>query len=76
MTGDKSGLVKIWNCKKQLVREIKFVEEISSVCFLGADRDLIVGHSGNLSRLNYIDYMNKKMELKPDEYRDLRIGTE
>ena len=76
VTGDKSGLVKIWNCKKQLVREIKFVEEISSVCFLGGERDLIVGHSGNLSRLNYVDYQNKKMEVKFEEYKNLKFGSE
>lgn len=68
MTGDESGLVKIWNCKKQLVREIKFVEPINSVCFLGGERDLIVGHSGNLSRLNYQDYQNKKMVVEDEEY--------
>lgn len=68
MTGDESGLVKIWNCKKQLVREIKFVEPINSVCFLGGERDLIVGHSGNLSRLNYIDYQNRKMVVEDEEY--------
>lgn len=56
VTGDESGLVKIWNCKKQLVREVKFVEPINSVCFLGGERDIIVGHSGNLSRLDYVDY--------------------
>ena len=34
VTGDYDGLVKIWNSKKQLIREIKFVEPINSVAFL------------------------------------------
>lgn len=34
VTGGKDGCVKVWNIKKELVREIKFPEPITSVCFL------------------------------------------
>jgi len=61
VTGDKVGLVKIWNCRKLLIREIKFVEPVNSVAFLNPEADIIVGHSGNLSRLNANEYMDKKM---------------
>jgi WD40 repeat protein len=60
VTGDKDGLVKIWNSKKQLVREIKFVGKINSVAFLNQQGDLIVGHAGNLSRLDFNKYKDKK----------------
>lgn len=51
VTGDKTGLVKIWNCKKQLIREVKFVEPVNSVAFLNPEADVLVGHSGNISKL-------------------------
>ena len=34
VTGDSEGIIKIWNCQKQLVRDIRFVDPINSVCFL------------------------------------------
>jgi len=36
VTGGRDGLVKVWNIKKQLIREIKFPEPITSVCFFNA----------------------------------------
>ena len=32
-TGDSEGLIKLWNYKKELIREVKFTEPISAVCF-------------------------------------------
>lgn len=66
VTGDKDGLVKIWNSKKQLIREIKFVGKINSVAFLNQDGDIIVGHAGNLSRLEYTKYKDTRDKSKPD----------
>ena len=34
VSGDAGGLIKVWNFRRQLVREIKFGEPISAVCFL------------------------------------------
>ena len=68
VTGDKDGLVKIWNCKKQLIREVKFVESVNSVVFLNPEADIIVGHFGNLSRLNACDYLDKKMEVTDQDF--------
>ena len=69
VTGDKDGLVKIWNSKKQLIREIKFVGKINSVAFLNQQGDIIVGHAGNLSKLEYSKYKDKKdnspLEIEP-----------
>ena len=56
VTGDKEGLVKIWNSKKQLIREIKFVEPINSVAFINTEGDIIVGHSRNLSKVEFRTY--------------------
>jgi WD40 repeat protein len=63
VTGDVDGLVKIWNSKKQLIREIKFVEAVNSATFLNEQGDILVGHSGNLSRLDSENYMDKKMDV-------------
>lgn len=56
MTGGKDGLVKVWNIKKELVREIKFPEPITSVCFLNSSADLLIGHIGKVSSVLAKDY--------------------
>lgn len=56
--------MKIWDCRKRLIREIKFVEPVNSVSFLNPEADIIVGHSGNLSRLDAKDYMERGMTAK------------
>jgi len=33
VTGGKDGIIKVWNMRKELVREIKFPEPITAVCF-------------------------------------------
>jgi hypothetical protein len=50
-----------------LIREIKFVEAVNSVSFFNKNADIIIGHSGNLSRLNAKDYMDKKFLVSLDE---------
>ena len=56
MTGAKDGLVKVWNIKKELLREIKFPEPITSVCFLNSKADILVGHVGKVSSVLAKDY--------------------
>jgi len=51
VSGDIDGLIKIWNFRRKLIREIKFTEPISAVSFLNKEGDLIVGHKGKLSRV-------------------------
>lgn len=64
VTGAKDGLVKVWNIKKELIREIKFPEPITSVCFLNSKADILVGHVGKVSSVLAKDY-------KPFEIADL-----
>ena len=56
VTSSRDGLVKIWNIKKELLREIKFNEPIFSACFLNSDADLVIGHSGQISVIYAKDY--------------------
>ena len=70
VTGDEQGLVKIWNSMKVLIREIKFVEPVNSVAFLNEKADLIVGHSGNLSRLYAVDYMDKSAIVPAEAFEE------
>ena len=56
-SGDVGGLIKIWNYRRRLIREIKFTEPISAVCFLNAKADLVVGHKGKISRVLAKDYL-------------------
>ena len=53
-----------------LIREIKFVEPVNSVAFLNEKADLIVGHSGNLSRLYAVDYMDKSANVPAEEFEE------
>ena len=46
LTACKEGLVKVWNLKKELIREIKFNDPIISALFLNQEADIIVGHGG------------------------------
>ena len=42
-----------------MIREIRFFDTINSVCFINERADILIGHSGNLSKLlakNYLEY--------------------
>lgn len=56
MTSSRDGLVKIWNLKKELLREIKFNEPIFAACFLNSNADIAIGHSGQISVIFAKDY--------------------
>lgn len=60
VTVDKDGLIKVWNEMRELVREIKFYDEVSSVAFMSGSSDLLVGHGGKLSKISAKDYINPK----------------
>jgi hypothetical protein len=65
-TGDKEGLIKIWNKKKEIVREIKFTEPITALVFLNKQADLVIGHGSTLSRIKaqaYVQPANKFNEM-------------
>ena len=68
-TGDREGLIKIWNKKKEIVREIKFTDSITAICFLNKEADLLIGHGCNLSRVYAKDYIPKG-GFKCDDYED------
>jgi WD40 repeat protein len=69
VTGGKDGCVKVRNIKKELVREIKFPEPITSVCFLNSEGDILVGHVGKVSSILAKDY-------KPFEIKSLSLPGE
>lgn len=64
VTGGRDGLIKVWNMRKELVREIKFPEPITAVCFLNPQGDILVGHVGKVSSVMAVDY-------KPFESKEL-----
>ena len=69
VSGGKDGLIKVWDMKKELVREIKFPEPITAVCFFNQDGDILVGHVGKVSSVLAIDY-------KPFENAELTAFSE
>lgn len=52
ITSSADGYVKIWNIKKELLREIKFPEPVYSVSFLNEHGDILVGHHGKVSMVS------------------------
>lgn len=64
VTGAKDGLIKVWNIKKEMIREIKFPEPITAVSFLNQRGDILVGHVGKVSSVMAVDY-------KPFESKEL-----
>lgn len=55
-SGGEDGLVKVWNSKKELIREIKFPEQVNAVSFLNERGDLIIGHMNKVSTVSIDDY--------------------
>ncbi len=64
MTGARDGLVKVWNIRKELIREIRFPEPITSVCFLNQHGDILVGHVGKVSSVLAKDYKPYEVQEK------------
>ena len=69
ITGCSEGYVKIWNVKKALIREIKFLDPVQSVTFLNEDGDILVGHSHKVSMISQQNYFLRKNDrvFRPDE---------
>ncbi len=61
------GFVKVWNQKKEMIREIQFNQPIVSAVFLNSDADIIVGHSGQISVIHASDYDPFEVKLPSDE---------
>ena len=63
------GHAKVWNIKKELIREIKFPESVRSATFLDDGCDILVGHQGRISLVSSKDYV-------PDEIKRLYAPTQ
>ena len=72
ISGCLDGYVKIWNIKKNLIREVKFLDPVHTVTFLSEEGDILVGHSHKVSLITHEDYHLKEIKrlYKP---RDLDI---
>ena len=60
ITGCDGGVVKIWNCLKQMIRAIRFPDKINAVSFLNSNGDILVAHGNNISYIFAKDYGFKK----------------
>jgi hypothetical protein len=49
VSGGLDRYVRIFNLKKELLKEIKFPQPVTAVCFLNARGDVIVGHNTKVS---------------------------
>lgn len=46
LSSSADRLVKVWNMKKELIREIKFNEDITQALFLNHKGDIVTAHGG------------------------------
>lgn len=74
VTSDADGLIKIWNFQKKLIREIKFTEAITVVCFINNKADLMAGHGGKLSRIQADDYLPAHYRVTMTSHRSYPFG--
>jgi WD40 repeat protein len=56
VTGGKDGFVKVWDIKKELVREVKFPEAVNAVAFANSECDILVGHLEKVSIISAAHY--------------------
>lgn len=59
VTGDNTGVIRIWNSDKKFLREIVFPTPIDSVCFLNERGDLLVSHAKRVSYIKFTTYWSK-----------------
>lgn len=69
VTGGEDGFAKVWGNNKELIREIRFPDSITTVCFLNSNCDILVGHGSKVSIILASDY-------KPFESIDLEDSSE
>ncbi len=65
LTSSGDGNIKIWNACKDLVREIKFNEDIKEAVFLNDQGDIVIAHGGQVSIVYASDYQPYEMPLPP-----------
>jgi hypothetical protein len=56
VTGGLDCHAKIWNLKKEMIREIKVPEKIFAVAFLNEKGDVLIGHNAKVSTVETQDY--------------------
>jgi WD40 repeat protein len=73
ISGSMDGFVKVWNIKKELIREIKFPEPVFSVSFLNKECDILVGHLGKVSTVSHKDYAPTEVArlYNPSKFEDI-----
>ena len=63
LTSSGDGSIKIWNACKDLVREIKFNEDIKEAVFLNDQGDIVIAHGGQVSIVYASDYQPYEIPL-------------
>eukprot|EP00347_Sterkiella_histriomuscorum_P023301 403335171 len=56
LTVAQDKIVKVWNIKKDLIREIKFTDQITQAVFANQSADIIVAHKGKMSIIYAKEY--------------------
>ncbi|ORX55460.1 hypothetical protein BCR36DRAFT_410381 [Piromyces finnis] len=51
------NVIRIWDKQKNIIREIQFIDNIHSICFLNAKGDLLIGLENQLDIIKAKDYL-------------------
>lgn len=62
ISGSLDCYAKIWNIRRELIREIKFPEPVYCVSFLNENGDILVGHQGKVSMVSREDYVPEEIK--------------
>lgn len=55
-----SGLIKLWDLNKNIIKEITFPHQIDSVCFM--KEDILVAHDQKISKIKSKKFLVKNYQ--------------
>jgi hypothetical protein len=73
VTSSLDGMIKIWNSRRQLVRDIATRQALLACCFLNASADIVVGIRSNVSVIRARHYLPSEIMRLREERRRLRM---
>ena len=67
VTCSDDGFAKIWDYRRQLVRQIRFPYKLSFACFLNCEGDVLLMYNNSISVLKFSMYSQKNLNSYPTE---------
>jgi hypothetical protein len=61
VTGGLDQYVRVFNLKKELLKEVLFPQPVESICFMNRHGDMVVGHDTKVSLIKFEEMMLHKI---------------